>query len=578
VVWVLLFSGSDLTLSYGERDVFKGLNFEVMAGERVALVGANGVGKTSLLRLISGLMAPTSGAVSFELPVRSALLNEEFADSPELTVDTVLRNTVARYYLNDRGGEALKKFGFVKSQQRRIRSLSGGEKTRLQLACVWMRNPELLLLDEPTNHLDSFHLEWLEQFIRDYRGTVVLVSHDRYFLDKTVGRVLELTPDGITSYPGNYSDYARAKRLRYEQEIKLYNDQERQAKKLRRAITELMSWSEKGHRESRRKARAEGPTMGLKEYYRAKAKKLDCRVKNNVKRLSRMLEAQMTQPKPEQRVVLDFSGSFTAGNALLIADGLSKSYGVRTLFQTVKLAVRPGEKVGLIGPNGSGKTTLLKLIDGAIEADAGSWWRSPNLKTGYLDQELSSLNSGRTILEEVAGVATDRKKIFNILAGLLFRGDEVFKPCAVLSMGERVRVALAKLLVGEYNLLMLDEPNNYLDLPSREKLEEALVSFDGAVILVSHDRYLLDRVPDSIWSIDHGRLEVFPGRYSDYLERKSQNQREASGDKRTEILRLEYKKAQLLGELSLIDRGRFPVEYQAKETEYLEVVSRLRER
>jgi macrolide transport system ATP-binding/permease protein len=572
---MLLFSGSDLSLSFGERDVFKGLNFEVRVGEKVALVGANGVGKTSLLGIISGRVAPDSGAVSFYLPVQRALLNEEFAESPELTVSEVLENTVARDRLNDRVGEALKKFGFAQTQGRRVAVLSGGEKTRLQLACVWMRNPELLLLDEPTNHLDSLHLDWLEQFIRDYRGTVVLVSHDRYFLDRTVERVLELTRAGITSYPGNYSDYARTKRLRYEQEIKIYSDQERQAQKLRRAIAELTGWGAKGHRESRRKARAEGPTMGLKEYHRAKAMKLDRRVKNNLKRLNRMLEEQLTQPKPDQTVVLDFPGVPGGGNMLVLAEGVSKSYGDRILFRPVKLAVKPGEKVGLVGPNGSGKTTLLKLIGGAIQPDTGSWWRSPNLKTGYLDQELSSLTSGRTIWEEVAGVATDRKKAFNILAGLLFRGDEVFKPCSVLSMGERVRVALAKLLVGDYNLIMLDEPTNYLDLPSREKLEEALTGFEGAVILVSHDRYLLDRVPDSIWSISQGHLEVFSGRYSDYLERKSQNRKDGNIDKRAEKLRLEYKKAQLLGDLSMMDRDRFPERYQALETKYQEVVRQL---
>jgi macrolide transport system ATP-binding/permease protein len=575
---MLLFSGSDLSLSFGERDVFKGLNFEVKVGEKVALVGTNGVGKTSLLRIISGLLAPASGAVAFYLPVQSAFLNEEFGASPELTAAQVLRNTVERDRLNDRVGEALKKFGFAQTRERRVGSFSGGEKTRLQLACVWLKNPELLLLDEPTNHLDNLHLDWLEGFIRDYRGTVVLVSHDRYFLDRTVARVLELTPAGITSYPGNYSDYARTKRLRYEQELKTYHDQERQARKLRRAVAELSGWGEKGHRESRRKARAEGPTMGRKEYFRAKAKKLDRRVKNNVKRLNRMLEEQITQPKPVSTVKLDFSAVSAGGTTLFLAEGVSKSYGNRTLFHPVKLAVKSGEKVGLIGPNGSGKTTLLQLIGGATPADTGSWWRSPNLKIGYLDQELSSLNCGRTIWDEVAGVAVDRQKAGTILAGLLFREDEVFKPCSVLSMGERVRVALAKLLVGDYNLLMLDEPTNYLDLPSREKLEEALIHFEGAVILVSHDRYLLDRVPDGIWSISQGRLEVFSGRYSDYLERKSQNPNGRSAEEHAEKMRLEHRKAQLLGKLSTLDRNKFPQEYQAMEAEYLEMVRRLREK
>jgi macrolide transport system ATP-binding/permease protein len=572
---MLLFSANDLAQAFDGREIFRGVKLEAALGEKVALVGANGVGKTSLLRIIAGKQLPAAGTISFFKPVKSVLLDEGLDCCG--TTDTVadyfqdaLRRTNSPVAL----GEVAKRFGFARTDSRRIATLSGGEKTRLQLAQIWLARPDLLLLDEPTNHLDSTHLDWLEQFIRQFKGTVLVVSHDRFFLDQSVTRVLELQAGGVSSYPGNYSAYARAKELQFEQDLKTYFDQERQAAKLRRALGELDEWAERGHRESRRKARTEGPAMGLKEYYRAKSKKMAQRVKNNRRRLERMQEERINRPRPAATVAIEFNDPRPAGACLLSGDGLGKAFGTRELFRKSNLVVTAGEKIGLIGPNGSGKTTLVKILLGRESSDSGSLWRSPALHLGYLDQEALDLDGMKTALAEVTGAGGDPKLARQLLAGLLLPGDAVFQKCAVLSKGERVRVGLAKLLSGVYNLLILDEPTNYLDLPSRERLEAALLDYRGTVLLVSHDRYLINRVCTTIWSIKDQTVRTYPGNHAEYQASLTPV---TPAGQRERKLRLELQKARVLGDLTVLDRQRFSEEYQRLEAEYQEIVRELRE-
>jgi macrolide transport system ATP-binding/permease protein len=569
---MFLFGVNDLAQSFDGREIFRGVKLEVAIGEKVALVGANGVGKTSLLRIIAGIQPPTGGNLSFFKPAKIVMLNETVDCRSEVTVAGYLQAALCLSNSAGACGEVIKKFGFTQSDTRRITTLSGGEKTRLQLARIWMAQPDLLLMDEPTNHLDTAHLDWLEQLIRQFKGTVLLVSHDRYFLDRSVTRVLELQAAGLTSYPGNYSDYARAKQLQFEQDLKTYFDQQRRAKKLQRALTELDEWADRGHRESRRKARSEGPAMGLKEYYRGKAKKLAQRVKNNRKRLQRLREEQINRPRPAATVALEFNGPRSSGNCLLSGSNIGKSFGTLPLFKQSNFAVSAGEKIGLIGPNGSGKTTLVKILLGQEGLDSGSFWFSPRLKIGYLDQELLTLEGTKTILAEVIGANGDLKSARNLLAGLLFQGEAVLKRCAVLSKGERVRVGLAKLLLGDCNLLILDEPTNYLDLPSRERLEAALGDYQGAVLTVSHDRYLLNRVCTTIWSIAAQNVHTYPGNYAEYLASQAPVDRE---ERRVRKLQLELRQARVLGELAKLDRQRFPQEYQRLDAEYREIVREL---
>lgn len=569
---MLLFSAQNLVQVKGDQEIFKNINLEVQASEKVALVGPNGIGKTTLLRILAGIDQPAGGYLHFYQPVQTGYLAQNDAFPPEATVQRVLETTSAEKS-NLNWQEALSRFNFTGLESQKVSLLSGGEKTRLKLARLWLEGCDLLLLDEPSNHLDIEQLNWLEGYLREYPGTVIIVSHDRYFLDRVVARVIELNKTGATSYPGNYSAYQKAKEAKYAQDLKTYYDQEKQARKIEKAIQELTSWEEKAHRESRRKANSKG---GYKEYYRVKAKKIAKSVKNTVKRLERLQEERIAKPKEAPGINLSFQELRHGGVRLLTAEGLTKSYGNRVILEQLHFHLRPGEKVALMGNNGTGKTTLLRLILGLEPIDQGKLWISPSAKIGYLDQELQSIDNRRTVLEEVTRSGCQPALARQLLAGLLIRGDAVFKPCSVLSMGERVRVAMAKLLVGQYDLLLLDEPTNFLDLESREKFEAALLAFAGAVIIVSHDRYLLDRVCGTTWHLQNGKLAVYPGKFSEYQAVQA-IQKEASQFSKEDKARLELRLAQLDGELCKLDRERDSASYQALEEEYFRIAKLIRE-
>lgn len=571
---MFLFVAKNLSQTKGGNDIFQNLNFEIQVGEKTALVGSNGIGKTTLLRVIAGIDVPTGGSLRFFRPVQIGYLAQDDSHFMETTVQSALESVSSKPTANWQ--EALSRFNFVGRETQKVSFLSGGEKTRLKLACLWLQGCEFLLLDEPSNHLDLEQLNWLEGYLRDYPGTALIVSHDRYFLDQVAGRVIELSKTGITSYPGNYSAYKQVKEAKFAQDLKTYYDQEKQAHKIEQAIQELTSWEEKAHRQSRLKAKSEGPCMGLKEYYRAKAKKIAKSVKNKAKHLERLQEERIDRPKEAPKVNLSFQELRRGGARLLTAEGVSKSYGSRVILDKLQFYLRPGEKAALIGNNGTGKTTLLRLILNQEPIDQGTLWISPTAKIGYLDQEIQSIGIQHTVIEEVTRTGCQPALARQMLAGLLIRGDAVFKPCSVLSMGERVRIALIKLLVGQYDLLLLDEPTNFLDLESREKFEEALLAFEGAVIVVSHDRYLLDRVSGTTWYLENGKLTVFPGKFSEYQAARA-NKQESSQLSSEDKVRLELKLAQLDGELSRLDRKRDEAEYQALESEYFRIAKLIRE-
>ncbi|MDD4802517.1 MAG: ABC-F family ATP-binding cassette domain-containing protein [Syntrophomonas sp.] len=572
---MLLFSADNIAQCYGERDIFSKINFEVEAGEKLAIVGPNGVGKSSLLRIIAGIDQPAGGRLKYYASASCGLLTQSFDDTTFATVREGLEQILPTTVFQRSIGEAVKKFDFSGREDQLIQKLSGGEKTRLQLARIWLSGAELLLLDEPTNHLDTENLKWLERFVREYPGTIMLVSHDRYFLDRTVSRVLELRADGVVSYMGNYSVYHQAKLEKLARDEKTFLEQEKQARKLDQAIQEQTTWANKSHDRAARKAIEQGLKKGGKVYYRAKAKKLDSRVQNNIKRLERLEKERIMRPKTSRAIDLTFTTGLRARNGIILAEGIAKTFNKRHLFADSKFSLRYGEKVGLVGLNGSGKTTLLRIIAGLELMDTGELWRSPSLRMGYLDQEMQSLDKSRTILEEVATACPDRGRVRNLLADLLLTGEAVFKPCAVLSMGERVRVALAKLLLGTYDLLLLDEPTNYLDLESREKLEEAMEAFGGSLIMVSHDRYLMERVVDTVWAIENCQVRVYPERYSDYTKSRLYDEPKQKWPQ-ADRLELEIKKARLISELSVIDRTRNEAEYLRLEKEFLETVNQLR--
>lgn len=573
---MLLFLAENLVQNFAGRDIFTGVNFEVQAGEKLAIVGANGVGKSSLLRIVAGIDQAVEGSVKYPNRISCGLLTQYYEDGQRSTVLEALEEALPAGALLRSPGEALKKFAFTGREAQLVANLSGGEKTRLQLARIWLSGAELLLLDEPGNHLDVENLEWLENFINEYLDTVILVSHDRYFLDRTVNRVLELKSDGITSYAGNYSSYYQAKLEQRARDEKTYWDQQKQSEKLNNAIQEQKVWAGKAHDRAARKALEMGLKKGGKVFYRAKAKKIDRRVKNNIKRLERLEEERIARPEKVRTIDLSFTTERRAHKEVLRAEDIGKAFNSRTLFRNGKFSLKYGEKAALIGANGSGKTTILRIIAGLETLDAGEIWCSPSLRLGYLEQEMQSLSRKRSVLDELLSICPDQGRVRNLLADLLITGDAVFKPCGVLSMGERVRVALAKLLLGTYDLLLLDEPNNYLDLPSRENLEEALAAFGGSLIVVSHDRYLLQRIVSTIWAIEEGQIRIYPGKYSEYIDHRSAgSSKNRSG--RFDRLELEIKKSRIISKLSMADRSKDEEGYTLLEQEFNEIVRLLKD-
>lgn len=571
---MLLFYAKNLMQTFNGRDIFRQVSFEVQFGEKVALIGVNGVGKTSLLRILAGIDQPFAGKVDFLQPVQIGTINQNFFAADELTIREFLEDNNGSETQEEEKRHILKRFGFSGQGERKIAGLSGGEKTRLQLARISRLDNGLLLLDEPSNHLDTQHLDWLERFVADYRGTVVLVSHDRYFLDRTVSRVLELSPEGVQSYPGNYTEYQRSKAEQHASELKTYTDQMKKSRQLERAIEEQKQWSGLAHSQSRAKSRANG-IRSSKTYYRSKAKKMDRRVKSTIGRLERLRAETIAQPKALETIHLGFQNAGNRRDGLLLAENLNKAFGARVLFTELSFSLKPGEKAVLIGPNGCGKSTLLRMIAGLETLDSGRIWRSPSMKMGYQEQELRLINEERTVLEELADSSADQKAVRNLLAGLLFKGEDVHKPCAVLSMGERVRVVLAKMLMSDCDLLLLDEPTNYLDLATRERLEEALMAFQGAVIIVSHDRYLAEKVASTIWEMDKGKLRKFPGRYSEYMEHLH-SQKKSIQNAKEERMTLELRKAFLIGQLATFPKQKDPEAFQRMEEEYLSVLEQMR--
>jgi len=570
---VLLFSAQNLKQTLGGGDIFNGVSFELKQGEKLALVGPNGVGKSSLLRIIAGVDEAVGGKIHYYSNVTCAFLPQ----FPETLPGTTVIESLAESYTGSSlhsVGEALKKFGFNGRENQPIVNLSGGEKTRLRLAGIWNTEADLLLLDEPTNHLDIQNMDWLEAFIMEYPHTLIVVSHDRHFLDHTVKRVLELTPHGVVSYPGNYTAYHQARTAKLVQDEKTWREQAKAARKLDQAIKEQKSWAGKAHDHAAAKARQSG-IKSSKVHYRSQAKKTESRVKNNIKRLDRLREKQIDRPNYQSTIDLSFKHGTRANNAILRAEGLAKSFGTHPLFNDTSFTLNYGEKAAVIGANGTGKTTLLRMIGGWEAQDEGELWLSPSLRIGYLEQEIHSLDDKRIVLDELLSVQYDPGRVRSMLADLLLCREAVYKPCGILSMGERVRVALARLLLGTYDLLLLDEPGNYLDLPSREKLEDALQTFQGSIILVSHDRYMVERVASATWAIENRKVQVYSGTYSAYQASK-QSKNKASLDWETRRLELEIKKALLISQLSLIDRKKNEDEYRRLEDEYLETLKNLR--
>ncbi len=529
--------------AYGDNVILAGITLLVNHGDRVALIGPNGCGKTTLLRIILGKEPPDQGTVSFDPPgLRIGYLEQALIYPQEATVDEVMRGTLAdpeqeiqrsAEQMAHASGEELERLmatyaraldrfeaggGYsagaqidvvlaglgldIMGRDTPVDVLSGGQKTRLGLARLLLERPHLLLLDEPTNHLDIEALEWLEGFLAGYDGAILIVSHDRTFLDRTVSTILELDPltHTVTPYPGNYTAYIEAKERRLEKQWASYKDQQDRIAQYQRAITGFETY-------------ARGIERGTIDFAPRKiAKGIARKATVQKRRLERLIESEKHVEKPKRtwQMKFDLVDTPPSSQDVLILEDLAMGYGDLALFHDVNLVLRAGERVVLTGPNGSGKTTLLRIVMSEIEPLHGRARLGPSVRVGYYAQEQEGLDDQADAFTEIRRVAPmGDTEARSFLHYFMFSGDDVFVPVGALSLGELARLALAKLVASGCNLLVLDEPINHLDIPSREQFEQGLSQFAGTILAVVHDRYFIQRFATRLWAVHGGTIHSY---------------------------------------------------------------------
>jgi ATP-binding cassette subfamily F protein 3 len=520
---------------FGANPVLTGVTFEVRQGERIALLGKNGSGKTTLLRIVSGEEEPDSGVKAVRKGAKLGFLKQ----IPELTADATVKTILYSVFqeilaekaemdqieagLNGNTPDALLiKYGKLQEQyetrggyridgevgrivrglriddllDRDFNKLSGGEKTRVMLGRMMLQAPEVLMLDEPTNHLDLFSLEWLEDYLREYRGTILVTSHDRYFLNRVVNRVVELEAGKAVLYKGNFTYYVSEKEARLQQQLHRYQDQQKQIRQLQEAAQRLHDWAK----------RADNSKMHRQAF-------------SIEKRLERI--EKIDRPKREANLKAEFSKLSFSGKEVITIRALRKSFGDKSVLDNLDLQIYQGERVGILGKNGSGKSTLFKILAGELEPDRGEAKLGRSICYAYLPQTIVFTQPSRNILETVRfelriGEETARR----LLASYKFKNEELLKQVQTLSGGEKSRLKICLLMQNELNLLLLDEPTNHLDLASREWLEEALEHFSGTMVFISHDRYFINKFATRLVELKDGRLTGLYGNYQEYREQR----------------------------------------------------------
>lgn len=533
----MILACNNICKSFGTNVVLDGVSFHINDREKAAIVGINGAGKSTLIKIIMDELHSDDGEVIFakgatigylaqhqdlntdntiydelltvkqdiidldrnirklELQMKSAQgaeLEQMLNTYSRLTHEFDLKNGYA--YQSEITG-VLKGLGFEESEfTKQVNKLSGGQKTRVALGKLLLSTPDLIILDEPTNHLDMDSIAWLETYLLNYKGAVIVIAHDRYFLDKVVTKVIELDNSKATMFEGNYSAYAQKKRALRDAMLKRYLNQQKEIKHQEEVIAKLRSFNRE------------------KSIKRAESRE---KLLDKIERVDKPITT-------EAHMNIMLEPSIESGNDVLTVTGLSKSFGSHFLFSNVNFDVKKGEKVSIIGNNGTGKTTILKIINSVLDADSGEIKLGSKVKIGYYDQEHHVLNMDKTLFDELQDTYPnlDNTRIRNVLAAFLFTGDDVFKRIRDLSGGERGRVSLAKLMLSEANFLILDEPTNHLDIASKEILENAISNYTGTVLYVSHDRYFINKTATRILDLTQNHLLNYVGNYDYYLEKK----------------------------------------------------------
>lgn len=535
----MILSCQGISKSFGEKVILNDASFHIEEREKAALIGNNGAGKTTLLRIIMNEISADSGQVVLMKDKKIGYLAqyqdvsghrtvyEELLTTKQCIIDMEDRMRAIEVQMKNASGEeldrlmntytrlthefelengyaykselmgVLKGLGFTDEDfAKQVETLSGGQKTRVALGKLLISKPDILLLDEPTNHLDMESISWLETYLLNYPGAVFIVSHDRYFLDKVVTKVIEIDAAQVRMYSGNYSAYAEKKAQLRDAQYKAYLNQQRDIKHQEAVIVKLKSFNRE---KSIRRAESREKMLG------------------KIQRIEKPTEVQ-------SQMRLSLEPRVVSGNDVLTVEELSKSFPEQTLFTDISFQIKRGERVALIGNNGTGKTTMLKILNDLIPADSGTFSLGSKVQIGYYDQEHHVLHAEKTIFEEISDTypTLTETEIRNMLAAFLFTGDDVFKVISSLSGGERGRVSLAKLMLSEANFLILDEPTNHLDIASKEILEEALNSYTGTVFYVSHDRYFINQTATRILELTNQAVVNYIGDYDYYLEKKEE--------------------------------------------------------
>ncbi len=538
---MIVLSCKNIKKSFGIDEVLRDVTFNINEGDKVGLIGANGEGKSTLFKILTKESSADSGELFIDknkslgylsqnlsldenktiydemLSVFSRItdlenkllkleekMNEPFDPSKEDYHNKLIKDyTTSQELLENIGGytykgeisRVLKGLGFFENDYtKQINFLSGGQKTRVALCKLLLSKPDILLLDEPTNHLDLNAIEWLEDYLKSYKGTVLVISHDRFFLDSVTNYTYELMSGKVDCYNASYTKFLELREKDLEAKLKAYKLQQNEIKRQEEIIEKFRSFN----REKSIRA-AESREKALNKMERLDAPEIAKRASN-----------------------IKFKAEVTSGNDVLHVENLSKSFAEKKLFENISFDLKRGEKVALIGENGRGKTTLLKILLGKIKADSGSFSMGKNVFSGYYDQEQSDLDLNKTILDEVWDTfpKMTTTELRNALASFLFTGDDVFKEISLLSGGEKCRINLLKLMLSKPNFLLLDEPTNHLDIMSREALEDAILSYDGTLIVISHDRYFLNKVITKILELEENNINTYLGNYSYYSEKK----------------------------------------------------------
>ena len=532
---------NNIKKAFGEEVILDGVSFLMNEHDKVALIGRNGAGKTTLLRIILGELNPDEGDILLNKDISVGYLSQHQEMEGDrgiydtvidvkkdlLAVESRLREVeeTMKHLSGDELSEAYKEYerlnhtfeqangyalrsevtgiikglGFTQEEfDKPVSQLSGGQKTRVALARILLSSPKLLILDEPTNHLDIASIAWLEGFLSQYKGAVLIVSHDRYFLNRIVNRVVEIEHNRSMTYIGNYDEFYEKKAQIREAERRQYLNQQREIKHQEEVIEKLRSFNRE------------------KSIKRAESRE---KMLAKIERVEKPLE-------DEQGMRIHLKPRMESGKDVLTVTDLAKSFPGKPLFKGISFLIKKGERVALLGENGTGKTTMLKIIRGLLPADAGTVREGAKVSIGYYDQEQQNFNEKNTVFEEISDDHPDMNntEIRNTLASFLFTGDDVFKPISTLSGGERGRLSLVKLMLSEANFLLLDEPTNHLDITSKEILEEALRGYEGTVFYVSHDRYFVDKTATRILDLTHEQILSYEGNYTDYLNQKERKE------------------------------------------------------